>query len=244
MRLRRCLRNAFTSTGRRTLEVSERASKGQVGRDGTNTKPRCRSFAVERANDVGAMLRLRTEAESVWRSDPYLTRDEFIHEMGWQSKQPWWYWASRRQLIPHQLRYHVWPAMSGCRNTGQPLVRVRDLPEIREALERARAAGRHQLGARWRGKPAHNRGQKTVVRRVKVLRCWACRQLIVRRWWLPLYDPDCGGLAWRPQDVPSLTVWQSNRGAWFVSRWPTDEPSRGDDFDDPVERCRTELLAG
>jgi len=188
--------------------------------------------------------RLRTEAESVWRSDPYLTRDEFIHEMGWQSKQPWWYWASRRHLIPHRLRWHVWPASSGCRNTGQPLIRVRDLPEIREALERARAQGRHQLGARWRGKPAHNRGQKTIVRRLKVLRCWTCRQLIVRRWRLPLYDPDCGGLAWRPQDVPSLTVWQSNRGGWFVSRWPVDEPSRRDHLDDPTQRCRSQPLAG
>jgi hypothetical protein len=30
--------------------------------------------------------RLRAEADVAWRSDPYLTRDDFIREMGWASK--------------------------------------------------------------------------------------------------------------------------------------------------------------
>ena len=171
--------------------------------------------------------RLRAEAEAAWRSDPYLTRDEFIAEMGWASTHPWWYWANRRRVIPFRIRFHVWPASSGCRVTGQPLVRARDLPAIREVLARARAEGRQRLGERWRGKPAHNRGQKTIVHRLKVLRCFTCHQLIVRRWWLPLYDPDCGGLAWRPEDLPSLRLWRSNKGAWFVSDWPTGTAADG-----------------
>jgi hypothetical protein len=58
--------------------------------------------------------RLRAEAETAWRRDPYLTRDEFTLTMGWASKQPWQYWAKTRQLVPHRLRFHVWPATLGC----------------------------------------------------------------------------------------------------------------------------------
>ncbi len=166
--------------------------------------------------------RLRTEAETAWRRDPYLTRDEFIRTMGWASKQPWQYWAKTRHLVPHRLRYHVWPASSGCRNTGQPLVRARDLPQIRVALELAYAEGRRRCGDHSRGKPAHNRGQNVATRRLKVLRCFTCRHIIARRSRLPLYDPDCGGLAWRPDDVPRLTLLRSKRGAWSVSGWPTE----------------------
>jgi hypothetical protein len=107
-------------------------------------------------------------------------------------------------------------------NTGQPLVRARDLPVISVALEQARAEGRRKLGDHWRGKPARNRGQKIAARRLKVLRCFTCHQLIVRRSRLPLYDPDCGGLAWRPNDVPRLTVLRSKNGAWSVSGWLTE----------------------
>jgi hypothetical protein len=165
---------------------------------------------------------LHSEAETAWRRDPYLTRDQFTRTMGWTSKQPWQYWAKTRQLVPYRLRYHVWPALSGCRNTGQPLVRARDLPAIRVALEQAREEGRRRLGDHWRSKPAHNRGQKIAARRLKVLRCFTCHNLIVRRLRLPLYDPDCGGLAWRPTDIPRLTVLQSTTGAWFVSGWATE----------------------
>src|SRR5207253_5381284 len=83
---------------------------------------------------------LRAEAETAWRRDPYLTRDEFVRTMGWASKQPWQYWANTRQLVPHRLRHHVWPPTLGCRNTGQPLVRARDLPQIRVALARMQKA--------------------------------------------------------------------------------------------------------
>jgi hypothetical protein len=166
--------------------------------------------------------RLRAEAETAWRRDPYLTRDEFIRTMGWASKQPWQYWAKTRHLVPHRLRYHVWPASSGCRNTGQPLVRARDLPEIRMALELAYAEGRRRLGDHLRGKPAHNRGLKIGTRRLKVLRCFTCHNIITRRARLPLYDPDCGGLAWRPDDVPRLTLLRCGGGTWSVSGWPTE----------------------
>jgi len=115
----------------------------------------------------------------------------------------------------------VWPASSGCRNKGQPLVRARDLPQIRVALEHAFAEGRRRLGDHWRGKAAHNRGQKIAARRLKVLRCFTCHHIIARRSRLPLYDPDCGGLAWRPDDVPRLTLLQSKHGAWSVGGWPT-----------------------
>jgi hypothetical protein len=80
--------------------------------------------------------RLCAEAETAWRSDLYLTRDEFIVEMAWTSKHSWWYWASQCRVIPFRVRFHVWPASSGCRVTGQSLVRGRDLPAIRDVLAR------------------------------------------------------------------------------------------------------------
>src|SRR5207253_5921185 len=129
------------------------------------------------------------EAAAAWRRDPYLTRDEFVRTMGWASKQPRQYWANTRQLVPHRLRYHVWPATLGCRNTGQPLVRARDLPQIRVALELAYAEGRRRCGDHSRGKPAHNRGQNVATRQLKVLRCFTCRHIIARRSRLPLYHP-------------------------------------------------------
>jgi hypothetical protein len=95
------------------------------------------------------------------------------------------------------------------------------LPQIRMALELANEYLLPQLGDHWRGKAAHNRGQKIAARRLKVLRCFTCHQIIARRSRLPLYDPDCGGLAWRPDDVPRLTLLQSKRGAWSVGGWPT-----------------------
>lgn len=175
----------------------------------------------------GIARRLRAEAETAWRSDPYLTRGEFLTEMGWKgpgSKCPWWYWATgpRHRLVPYRLRYHVFPATSGCRNTGQPLVRVRDLPAIREAIAAAKAEGKATRVAKRVGRPAHNRGKPTPVRRLKVLRCYTCHEIIVRRNWLPLRHGDCGGLAWRPEDVPRLTIFQGHNGACFVSRWPVE----------------------
>src|SRR5260370_36500141 len=106
--------------------------------------------------------------------------------MGWASKQPWHYWAKTRHLVPHRLRYHVWPATLGCRNTGQPLVRARDLPQIRVALELAYAEGRRRLADHSRGKPAHNRGRKVATRRLQALRCFTCPDILPRTSRLPL----------------------------------------------------------
>jgi rubrerythrin len=165
---------------------------------------------------VDLARRLRRLAEQTWAADPYLTRDEFLAYMGWKSDQPWQRWALDRQMVPFVRRRHS--IRLGAASDGEILIRAADAPAIKERIEQARKA-RRSTGAKQRIERygPSTAGKKLAPRPyIRTHTCVVCSYVIIRKQSLPVNCPECGEVAWHPDQLDSLVIRQRGHGGAMV----------------------------